>query len=644
MKTRKIKNPLKFTLQTIIVVLLGYMLVRWGLDKAYTPDFEAYCPFGGLQAYLTYLNSGTLACSMSLQQIAMGIALAVGIIIFSKLFCGYICPLGTFSEWLGKLGDKWKKRREITGITDKVLRSLKYVLFFITVYFTVGSSELFCKNYDPFFATFTLFDHDVTVWMATLSIIIFIIGSIFYRFFWCKYLCPLGAISNIFKFFIMFAGVVGLYLILVLLFNIEISVVWPLAVVSVAGYVLEIRGLKSKVFPLVKITKDSSVCTNCRICDKSCPQGIKVSEYEKVDHIDCNLCGDCLNKCPEDGALGLNHKKTIKWLPAVITILLIILGIYFGSTTKLATIDLEWGEEEKIKTAEVYTRSGLKNINCYGSSMAFAQQMQQVKGILGVATYANSNGVEILYDPDQITEEKITEKIFASVKIKIQEPDSTMNKFDVVKLGINNYFDKSDAVYLREKLRQFGNVYGFETKFGEPVETKLYIPEGETINLDDLKQQLEKETLTYSVRGNEYTYNVNFEVVSPELTDESVDVKEFEKLMYPEYYREFNEKNKYSREELDIYQIPMQLVDKQTAKIMYIQNYLQTQEKGIVAIESYIEEENPLLRIYYVKDTVDEDFIYNEITKDSIDVRFSSGEVKKLPNMLIFKSDGEILD
>ena len=151
MKKMKIKNPLRFSIQGIILLLLGYMLVRWGVDQAYTPDFEAYCPFGGLQALASYLVRGSLACSMSSAQIVMGIVLLVTVVLFSKLFCGYICPIGTFSEWLGKIGDKFKIRREITGVADKALRLLKYALLFTTLYFTLGSSELFCKNYDPFF-------------------------------------------------------------------------------------------------------------------------------------------------------------------------------------------------------------------------------------------------------------------------------------------------------------------------------------------------------------------------------------------------------------------------------------------------------------------------------------------------------------
>ena len=81
----------------------------------------------------------------------MGVALFIGIVLFSRLFCGYICPLGTISEWIGKLGDRMKVRITLKGFADYALRFLKYALLFITFYFTLKSSELFCKKFDPYY-------------------------------------------------------------------------------------------------------------------------------------------------------------------------------------------------------------------------------------------------------------------------------------------------------------------------------------------------------------------------------------------------------------------------------------------------------------------------------------------------------------
>ena len=646
MKKLKIKNRPRFGIQWVIVLLLLYMLVRWAVDKAYTPDFEAYCPFGGLQALSSYLVRGSLACTMTSVQIVMGISLLIGVVLFSKLFCGYICPMGTFSEWLGKLGKKINKSIEIKGITDKVLRILKYALLFITFYFTLGSSELFCKQYDPFFASFSLFDHDVTVWMGILSITIFVLGSVFFKLFWCKYLCPLGAISNIFKFFIAFAGVLGIYLILILGFNLEISHVWPLAIIVTLGYVLEVTKLESKLFPFLKITRDKELCTNCNLCSKACPQGIDVAKLEKVNHIDCNLCNECVYSCPVNGALNINKKRNIKWLPASLTIILIAIGLYMASTWQIPTIDLKFAEKEAFTNAEVYNRKGLKTVHCYGSSMAFARQIREVRGVLGISTYAADQSVKIYYDPKFIDSDQITKAIFSSSSVKISNPDSLVTEIKVVSLGINNFFDKYDSYYLSQLLMQYGSVYGFETRYGEPVETYVYFPVDYPVDTKSLKDHLEKEAVTYTAREQEYTVSIDFEIVDPKIVDTTISIYEYNKRMYSKYFKVFNNRARYKQNEIAIYELPIEMLDKHNSWLAKIQNHLSKSDTGVVAIQSYfnIDEEYPVVKFSYVKDITTTENIWDLINQDSLNVKFRSGKTKTFENPFVFINEGKVIE
>ena len=88
----------------------------------------------------------------------------------------------------------------------------------------------------------------------------------------------------------------------------------------------------------------------------------------------------------------------MKWLPAVVLGALIILGVTAGTLFELPTIDQKWGTPEQIESAGLFEMSGLKNIKCFGSSTAFANQMRQVDGVYGVSTYVASHTVHILYD------------------------------------------------------------------------------------------------------------------------------------------------------------------------------------------------------------------------------------------------------
>lgn len=78
-------NYLKHLLQWgVLAAIAGTVL--WAKLSDKPVDVEAYCPFGGLQAFGTYVVNNSLACSMSMLQIMMGLVLAVGVILFSKLF------------------------------------------------------------------------------------------------------------------------------------------------------------------------------------------------------------------------------------------------------------------------------------------------------------------------------------------------------------------------------------------------------------------------------------------------------------------------------------------------------------------------------------------------------------------------------
>jgi len=389
-------NIIKLLYQLAVFAALLYMGLKLWVDDVYVADFEAYCPFGGLQALGSYINLKSLSCSMTTIQIIMGVMLLIGAALFSKLFCGYICPLGTVSEWLGKLGDKFRINIRVTESLDNSLRALKYMLLFVTFYFTLTSSELFCKKFDPYYAVATGFGSDVELIYAIIAINVLIVGSILFRFFWCRYLCPFGALTNIFRFYWWFTGISAIF-ILLLLTGLEIPFMYPLLIIVCAGYILEIIKVKKGSPSLTYITRNTVSCTNCNLCTIKCPQEIDVSKMESVTHIDCNLCGDCLYVCPEKDTLQIN-RRNMKWLPGVLLAVLIAAGILIGSIYELPTINVKWGTEEQIANAGTFTKDGLKKIKCFGSSTAFANQLKEVKGIYGISAYTGTHTVKVLYD------------------------------------------------------------------------------------------------------------------------------------------------------------------------------------------------------------------------------------------------------
>jgi len=508
-------NPARLIIQLLVLFTIIFLLIRSFTDKSYIPDFEAYCPYGGLLAFSSFMVNNSLACSMTSVQIAMGAVLIIGIILFSKLFCSFICPVGTISEWLGKAGEKAQLRFTVTGSADIMMRGIKYALLFLTFYFTIGSSELFCRKFDPYYAAVTGFSSDVSLTFGIVTIAIVVAGSFFIRLFWCKYICPLGAISNVFRFLITFVAITGIYLILIRA-GIKLSFVWPLAIICATAYVLEFYSMKSKTVPLFRIKRDTGLCTNCKLCTRYCPQAINVSEEKDVKHIDCNLCGDCIHVCPEKGALTIN-KKGNKWLPAAVVVILAGIGFIAGKTFEIPTISEYWGDKNLKEQMAEYKRSGLKSVKCFGSSVAFSNQMKKVNGVTGVTTFVKTNTVKILYSPEITDTLTIQRAIFSPVKVKVKEPGADITGFYEYSMLVDNFFDPLDASYLQQLLLKNKDIYGFTTEFGCPVKVTLFADANSTSDAMSIRDLIQTKTMEQPLaNGKTLIINMNFRVTSIE--------------------------------------------------------------------------------------------------------------------------------
>lgn len=639
-KRNKRRNYYRLTLQWIIVAFLGYMVVRLFVDATYKPDFEAYCPFGGMQALGSYLNANSLACTMSTTQIIMGILLAVGVLLVSKLFCSYICPIGTFTEWLGRIADKFKLRFTITGIADKLLRVLKYGLLFITFYFSVTSSELFCKQFDPYYAAFSGFGDDVTVLYAVIAIGVTVLGSFFIRQFWCKYLCPLGAATNIFAFAPVFVAITLIYWIAVSLIGWHIHWAWYLGAVCLAGLLIEVSRRQGLYFPFMKITRNADICTNCKICDKACPQGIKISTEDTVKHIDCHLCVDCIVKCPEEGALTIN-RKPLRWLPAASVVALVAVGLLISAYWELPTIDIRWGSEEQFENAKEYQQAGLKNVKCFGSSKAFATQMQKVKGVLGVQTFVKEHRVKVFYDPEIIDKAGIREGIFNPVNWILSEPPDGLEELSIVEIGIDRFFDTKDAFLLSELLTQNPGVFGMETSFGEPVEAKI-IYDPELADPDKLKMLIEQKSITYTSGDQTVKEKTSYQVayINPEI--EKIATHEYLQKAFNPYNRAFNDYDSYNVEQLRIYTLPFAEAMRQDKQrwFAFLMSHL-SDNKNIVRMAVQWQDTAPVLQIYYVSEMVSPKEIHSMLVKPNLTVHYADGSSRDIVNPYSFKAFDE---
>lgn len=254
-----------------------------------TPSVEAYCPFGGLENLYHFLTTGGFIRRIEPSAMVLLAAVVGMTLLFSRGFCGWVCPFGSLQEWLGLLGRKaLRKRYNPTGAWDRGLRYLKYVVLAVVIGLTWWTGALVFRDYDPFLAFFHLgAGIDELPWAyAILGVVL--TGSLVIERFFCKYACPLGAVLGI-------LGRLG----------------------------------------ITRIQRDAANCKGCNLCRVKCHAHVEFLPVTEIRDPECNHCLDCVAHCPKPNVLSVRGPKWRFSHPVYATLL--IAGL-FGTiwTSKLA--------------------------------------------------------------------------------------------------------------------------------------------------------------------------------------------------------------------------------------------------------------------------------------------------------------------
>lgn len=237
------------------------------LSKA---SLHALCPFGGVMTLYNLAALGTFIKKIHSSSVILMSIIFILAILFGPVFCGWVCPLGTFQEWVGKIGQRifGKKYNHFIPVkVDKVLRYLRYVVLIWVAYVTARSGYLLFEKIDPYKALFTFWSGEVAA-SALIVLGLAFTFSLFVERPWCKYTCPYGALLGITN--------------------------------------------KLRIF---RIKRTPSTCVNCKKCDFSCPMNIEISSKREIKDHQCISCFKCTSErsCPIPNTVNMEafgwHRK-----------------------------------------------------------------------------------------------------------------------------------------------------------------------------------------------------------------------------------------------------------------------------------------------------------------------------------------------
>lgn len=620
----KLKNKTRLLLQLVILGIVIVAVIR-------STDVEAFCPLGGLLSIGSRYEHGASSCQMGENQMFLGVALIVGLLVVGKLFCSHVCPIGTVTEWLGRWGRKFRIQiQRLPDFLDGWFRTLKYLLLLAVLYYTTTSSELFCKTFDPYYAAATGFGSDVVWWWALPALLVAIIGSLVMRQFWCKYLCPLGALSNLFQLGIYTIGSLLIF-ILLRIAGIPLSIFWLFLVWIAGGFLFEVYLPHSRFLPFIRIRRDTQTCIDCKLCDKVCPYDIKVSTAEVVQHMDCTMCADCVAVCPVKNCLTLKRLNW-KYLPAFATVILIALSLGFSSRYEITTLSERWGEEQTPAHLSRY-ETVVKSVKCFGTATSFKNKIQRHKGIYGLDAYATYHKIVLYYNPAEIDLTGIKKAVFSPYKAKVNTPKgSAPEKLNMVYLGVSNLNDNVDNLNFVRLLSQSPVIYGFESDFGEPVRVLIFY-DAAKITPEEIITLIETPKLTYQTpQGETIDFELNFDVqTDPEIIGE-IDFPTFLQHIFTPYSRQFKNFKTTPRDSMLILEAVIPNLENQQVRrfLPYLTSHL-SQNDGVVGVETFYRQQ-PVIWIYYHQAHTDTAAILTLLKSPKMKVTFTNGKVEEYDN------------
>lgn len=191
----------------LTVLLIGWEFVRFvhGLEAGRVvgtrpPGVEGFLPVAALLSLRHLFSTGEVHSVHPAGLVILLLVLALGLLA-KKAFCSWVCPVGTISEALAALSLRlFRRKLRLPRMLDLPLRSLKYLLlaFFVyAVFFQMGPlavADFLDSPYNRVADVKMLYFFE-RISPCGLQVLLALVGlSIVIPSFWCRYLCPYGAL------------------------------------------------------------------------------------------------------------------------------------------------------------------------------------------------------------------------------------------------------------------------------------------------------------------------------------------------------------------------------------------------------------------------------------------------------------------
>jgi polyferredoxin len=295
----RVMRRLRQGTQIVFVVLFVYLLFEAYQGRVAHPWTDVFFRLDPLAALTAMLSARSW-----IPRLGLALVTVVLTVIFGRVWCGWVCPMGTVLEWI-----RFRRARERAVPPSPRWRTVKYVLLFAIVAAALFGN-LTLMLLDPI-AILTR-----TATTAVLPSLNYAITSAEQALYGIRLLRPaINLIERLFRgpmlpfsqfFFaanvaivLLFVGIVGL--------NVVAERFWCRYLCPLGG----LLAILSKIALIRRVVSEE--CNRCAQCVGTCPMDTIEPERDyESDPGECTVCYDCLVSCPRSG-IGFRWRWEPVW-------------------------------------------------------------------------------------------------------------------------------------------------------------------------------------------------------------------------------------------------------------------------------------------------------------------------------------------
>jgi hypothetical protein len=266
-----------------------------------------------------------------------------------------------------------------------------------------------------------------------------------------------------------------------------------------------------------------------------------------------------------------------------------------------------------------------------------------VHGIYGLDAYASSHSVRVYYDPKEINEAGVRASLFTPTKQKVRELKGKVpGNLAVMEIGINKLFDLIDFNNLVYALRQNPAVYGFETRYGEPVMTTVFY-DPSVVDRAGIRALIEADEVKVKKPTGEETISLPFFCEDDGVDQGTIAIADYQKRIFRPYDREFNEYGTYAPARLKVWVFPMAEADAAPLRryLSSLSSHLSA-DSGIVRLSTrYLDIPSGL--VYFDPSKTTAEKIAAALTKPELTVFRTDTETESFANPFHLTTEGKVV-